>query len=137
LIATNTTLGRDGLAAADRTRAGEAGGLSGRPAAARAREVVACSRTKETGGALPIIGVGGIGTPADALAMIDAGASLVQVYSALIFHGPGMIRKINRAARVNPYTCDWSFYGHLRRSPAGMPWTPVDRSVSGSTRTRS
>jgi dihydroorotate dehydrogenase len=95
LIATNTTLGRDGLAPADRPCASEAGGLSGRPLTARAREVVAFVH-RETGGRLPIIGVGGIGSLDDACRMRDAGASLVQVYSALIFRGPALVREINR-----------------------------------------
>ncbi|HEY2792986.1 MAG TPA: quinone-dependent dihydroorotate dehydrogenase, partial [Micromonosporaceae bacterium] len=98
LIATNTTLSRNGLVGADTARASEAGGLSGRPLTARAREVVAFVH-KETGGALPIIGVGGIGSADDALAMIDAGASLVQVYSGLIFQGPALVRSINKALR--------------------------------------
>ena len=92
LIATNTTLSRAHL----ETDINQAGGLSGRPLTLRAREVVAFI-AKETGGTLPIIGVGGISGPDDALAMIDAGASLVQVYSALIFQGSGLIKRINRA----------------------------------------
>ncbi len=96
LIATNTTLRRDGIVGADVAKAGEAGGLSGRPLAVRARQVVAFVH-KETSGNLPIIGVGGISSPDDARAMIDAGASLIQVYSALIFQGAGLINKINKA----------------------------------------
>jgi dihydroorotate dehydrogenase len=94
LIATNTTLARDGVAAADAALAGEAGGLSGRPLAARAREVVTfvCKHS-----ALPVVGVGGIMAPADALAMFDAGASLVQLYTGLIYRGPGLVRAINRS----------------------------------------
>jgi dihydroorotate dehydrogenase len=96
LIATNTTLARDGLRGADTARAGEAGGLSGRPLTLRSREVVAFVH-RETGGDLPIIGVGGISSPDDALAMMDAGASLIQIYSALIFQGAGLINRINKA----------------------------------------
>jgi dihydroorotate dehydrogenase len=95
VIATNTTIGRDGLAYRDAIRAGEAGGLSGRPLAERAREVVAFVH-KQTDGALPIIGVGGIGTADDAARMLDAGASLLQLYTGLIFRGPGLVRAINR-----------------------------------------
>jgi dihydroorotate dehydrogenase len=93
LIATNTTLSRDGLAAGDTHRAGEAGGLSGRPLAARAREVVTfvCKRSP-----LPVIGAGGILDPDDALRLLDAGASLVQLYTGLIYRGPGLVRAINR-----------------------------------------
>jgi dihydroorotate dehydrogenase len=98
LIATNTTLDRAGLVGADVGRAGEAGGLSGRPLAVRAREVVAFVH-RETSGNLPIIGVGGISSADDAKAMMDAGASLIQVYSALIFQGAGLINRINRAVR--------------------------------------
>ena len=98
IIATNTTLGRTGLAAADQGLAGQAGGLSGRPLAVRAREVVAFV-ARETGGRLPIIGVGGIGDPDDAARMLDAGASLLQVYTGFIYRGPGLVRRINRRTR--------------------------------------
>jgi dihydroorotate dehydrogenase len=92
LIATNTTLARDGLAASDAARAAEAGGLSGAPLTVRARQVVArlASRTS-----LPIIGSGGIMTPADATAMFDAGAELVQLYTGFIYGGPGLAAAIN------------------------------------------
>ncbi len=92
IIATNTTLRRDGLH--ERTTA--EGGLSGQPLAARAREVVALLH-REAGGRVPIIGVGGILTPDDALRMLDAGARLVQVYTGLVYHGPALPRNINRA----------------------------------------
>ncbi|MEH1013375.1 quinone-dependent dihydroorotate dehydrogenase [Micromonospora sp. CPCC 206060] len=97
VIATNTTLGRDGLAAGDVARGAETGGLSGRPLAARAREVVSFVH-RETGGALPIIGVGGIVDPDDAARMFDAGASLVQLYSGFVYRGPGLVRAVARAA---------------------------------------
>ena len=64
----------------------------------RAREVVAFI-SKHTNGNLPVIGVGGILTPDDALRMFDAGAALIQLLTGLIYHGPGLIRKINRAVR--------------------------------------
>lgn len=95
LIATNTTLARDGIAGADAACVAEAGGLSGRPLTERSREVVAFVH-RETGGALPVIGVGGILDPDDALRMIDAGASLVQLYTGLIYRGPGLVREIGR-----------------------------------------
>jgi len=101
VIATNTTLARDGLAAGDAGRASERGGLSGRPLAARAREVVAFV-TRETGGALPVIGVGGIMTADDAERMVDAGASLVQIYTGLIFRGPALVREINHRLADRP-----------------------------------
>nr|WP_042185761.1 quinone-dependent dihydroorotate dehydrogenase [Kibdelosporangium sp. MJ126-NF4]CEL16869.1 Dihydroorotate dehydrogenase [Kibdelosporangium sp. MJ126-NF4]CTQ91903.1 Dihydroorotate dehydrogenase (EC 1.3.3.1) [Kibdelosporangium sp. MJ126-NF4] len=98
VIATNTTLGRDGLAPADQHLAGEAGGLSGRPLTARARDVVAFV-SKQTGGQLPIIGVGGILDTDDATRMFDAGASLVQLYTGFIYRGPGLVRRISATRR--------------------------------------
>ncbi|GAA0372280.1 quinone-dependent dihydroorotate dehydrogenase [Micromonospora gifhornensis] len=101
VIATNTTLGRDGLAPSDRHRAGEAGGLSGRPLTDRARQVVDFVH-RETGGRLPIIGVGGIVHPDDAARMFDAGASLVQLYTGFIYRGPALPRAVARAAATAP-----------------------------------
>jgi dihydroorotate dehydrogenase len=97
VIATNTTLSRDGLAPADQAKAGEAGGLSGRPLTEKARKVVHFVHT-ETGGRLPIIGVGGVMSPEDAFRLLDAGASLVQLYSGFIYHGPNLVRGAARAA---------------------------------------
>jgi dihydroorotate dehydrogenase len=97
VIATNTTLARSGLTTADRPRAAEAGGLSGRPLADRARQVVAFVHT-ETGGRLPVIGVGGILDPDDAARMFDAGASLVQLYTGFIYRGPALVRGAARRA---------------------------------------
>ncbi len=94
LIATNTTLSRDGLAPADTRLATEPGGLSGRPLAPRSVEVVRFVHD-QVGDSLPIIGVGGIGGPDDALRMLDAGASLLQVYSAFALHGPAVVKRIN------------------------------------------
>nr|WP_205864263.1 quinone-dependent dihydroorotate dehydrogenase [Planosporangium mesophilum] len=91
LIATNTTLRRDGVAPADERLAAEAGGLSGAPLTDRALEVVRFVN-RETGGRLPVIGVGGIMHPDDALRMRDAGASLVQLYTGLIYAGPALVR---------------------------------------------
>jgi dihydroorotate dehydrogenase len=98
VIATNTTVERSGLAPVDSALASETGGLSGRPLTARALEVVRFVAS-ETGGRLPIIGVGGIHTADDALRMLDAGASLVQLYTGFIYRGPGLVRAINRATR--------------------------------------
>jgi dihydroorotate dehydrogenase len=95
IIATNTTLGRDGLAAADQPRAAEAGGLSGRPLTERARKVVHFVH-EETGGRLPVIGVGGIIEPDDAARLFDAGASLVQLYTGFVYRGPALVRAIAR-----------------------------------------
>ncbi|WP_405059814.1 quinone-dependent dihydroorotate dehydrogenase [Kribbella sp. NBC_01505] len=93
IIATNTTIGRPGVES--HPLAAEAGGLSGRPLTEIAAKTVAHIHA-ETGGALPVIGVGGILDPSDAQRLLDAGASLVQVYSGLIYRGPGLIRRINR-----------------------------------------
>lgn len=95
IIATNTTIGRGGLAPADERLAGETGGLSGRPLTEISAKTVAHIYA-ETGGALPIIGVGGILDPSDAARLLDAGASLVQIYTGLIYRGPGLIRQTNR-----------------------------------------
>ena len=92
LIATNTTLQRDGLAPADQQLAAEAGGLSGAPLTVRSREMVR-HITRRTD--LPVIGVGGIMRPADAQAMFDAGASLVQLYTGFIYNGPALVAGIN------------------------------------------
>lgn len=96
LIATNTTLARDGLAAADVRVGQESGGLSGRPLHDLALRTVGFV-VRETGGALPVVGVGGIMRPDDALRFFDAGASLVQLYTGLIYRGPGLVRRIARA----------------------------------------
>ena len=95
IIATNTTVARNGLAPADRARAAEAGGLSGAPLTIRARQVVAFLAARST---LPIIGVGGITSADDGQAMLDAGASLLQIYTGFIFHGPALVADLNRRA---------------------------------------
>jgi dihydroorotate dehydrogenase len=97
VIATNTTLGRAGLAPADEQAGAQAGGLSGRPLAARTREVVAFVH-RETGGALPLIGVGGILDVDDAARLFDAGASLVQLYTGFVYRGPALVRDAARTA---------------------------------------
>jgi dihydroorotate dehydrogenase len=94
VIATNTTITRPGVE--PHPRAAETGGLSGRPLGEIAAKTVAHIHS-QTGGALPVIGVGGIVEPSDATRLFDAGASLVQVYTGLIYRGPGLIRKINRS----------------------------------------
>ncbi|HJY45709.1 MAG TPA: dihydroorotate dehydrogenase (quinone), partial [Propionibacteriaceae bacterium] len=92
LIATNTTLARDGIAA-DQPLAAEAGGLSGAPLTRRARRVVRFLADRTT---LPIIGVGGIMSRDDGQAMLDAGASLLQIYTGYIFSGPALVADLNR-----------------------------------------
>lgn len=93
VIATNTTLSRDGLQSAHKT---EAGGLSGKPLSKRSTEVIRFL-VKESKNAFPIIGVGGIHTPEDALEKLDAGAALVQLYTGFVYEGPAAVRNINRA----------------------------------------
>jgi len=95
LIATNTTLSRDGLRSMHSI---EAGGMSGAPLASRAREMVR-KAAAITAGKLPIIGVGGVRTADDVRAMQDAGAALVQVYTGMIYEGPGLAAKLMRGWR--------------------------------------
>jgi dihydroorotate dehydrogenase len=92
LIATNTTSSRDGISA-DQPLAAEAGGLSGAPLTQRAREVVRFLAERTT---LPIIGVGGIMSRDDGQAMLDAGASLLQIYTGFIYSGPALVDDLNR-----------------------------------------
>jgi len=89
VIATNTTIGREGVTGL--AHAEEAGGLSGAPVKAKSTAVIRTLHQK-LDGALPIIGVGGIMSGADAREKIDAGASLVQIYTGLIYQGPDLIK---------------------------------------------
>ncbi len=90
VIATNTTISRKDL----KSPIGQqAGGLSGAPLTAKSRGAVA-KIYQRTNGELPIVGVGGIMSPDDANAMLDAGATLIQVYSGLIYAGPGLVKNI-------------------------------------------
>jgi dihydroorotate dehydrogenase len=86
----NTTLARSGLKDSQRD---EAGGLSGRPLFHRSTVMLAKVH-QTTGGAIPLIGIGGIDSPETALAKIEAGASLLQLYTGLIYEGPGLIPAI-------------------------------------------
>ena len=90
IIATNTTLSRDGLQSRHRT---EAGGLSGKPLFERSTRVLA-RLSQLTEGRLPLIGVGGIDSAETAYAKIRAGASAVQLYSALVYHGFSLVAEI-------------------------------------------
>lgn len=97
IIATNTTISRQGL----KTKESEiesigAGGLSGVPVAKRSTEVIRYLNTKLEG-KIPIIGVGGIHTKEDALEKLDAGASLIQLYTGFIYEGPSLIKAIKKA----------------------------------------
>jgi dihydroorotate dehydrogenase len=92
IIATNTTTARAGLTS---PRAGETGGLSGAPLRDAAQE--ACRRVfRRTRGRVPIVGVGGIFTAEDAYARVRAGASLLQIYTALIYEGPALFGRLHR-----------------------------------------
>jgi dihydroorotate dehydrogenase len=91
LIATNTTLSRD--AVAGMKYGNEAGGLSGEPVREMSTEVIKRFHT-QLKGQIPIIGVGGIASVKDAQDKLDAGASLVQIYSGLIYKGPKLIKEL-------------------------------------------
>lgn len=97
VIATNTTISRDGLRtdSEDVAQIG-AGGVSGRPLRERATDVIRYLHEK-SGGAFPIIGVGGIASAQDAQEKLRAGASLIQVYTSFIYEGPGLAKRINQA----------------------------------------
>ena len=99
VIATNTTLSREGLLSQQKT---EMGGLSGKPVADRSTEVIRFLSEKSNK-AFPIIGVGGIHSPQDAIDKLEAGASLVQLYTGLIYEGPAVIKKINKAILRSVY----------------------------------
>ena len=90
IIATNTTLSREGLKSAAKN---QAGGLSGRPLFAPSTRVLA-RLYLETGGDIPLIGVGGVASAADAYAKIRAGASAVQLYTAMVYYGLSVIPRI-------------------------------------------
>lgn len=95
LIVSNTTISRPALQS---RHAGEAGGLSGAPLRDLAQQRLRDFRVA-SGGAIPLIGVGGIASAAEAYARIRAGASLVQLYSALVYEGPGLAAQINRGLK--------------------------------------
>ena len=92
VIATNTTISREGLQSENKN---EMGGLSGKPLAKRSTEVIRFLSQKSNQ-SFPIIGVGGIHSAADALEKLDAGASLVQLYTGFIYEGPALVRAINK-----------------------------------------
>ncbi|GAB3301103.1 dihydroorotate dehydrogenase [Hymenobacter tenuis] len=97
LVATNTTISRSGLTTPEaQVTALGAGGLSGKPLRQRATEVIRYLSQRSRGN-LPIIGVGGIHSAQDAREKLEAGASLVQLYSGFIYEGPGLVKRINQA----------------------------------------
>ena len=125
IIATNTTISRDGLASTpEQVEAAGAGGLSGRPLTERSLEVLRMLRDR-VGDGLTLIGVGGITTVEDARARLDAGADLLQGYTAFIYEGPGWPRRI--LIKGVSVTCS---------EPASPPPSrTAGRCARGSTRT--
>ena len=97
VIATNTTLSRKGLHSKDKM---ETGGLSGKPLTNRATEVIKFLSEKSNK-SFPIIGVGGIHSAQDALDKLEAGASLIQLYTGFIYEGPKLVKDINKAILKN------------------------------------
>lgn len=95
VIATNTTVERKGLKS-DLIQTEEAGGLSGMPLRNRSTEVIRFL-SQRSDKAFPIIGVGGIHSPEDALEKLEAGADLVQLFTGFIYEGPALVKRINRA----------------------------------------
>jgi dihydroorotate dehydrogenase len=96
VIATNTTISREGLMTDKETVLSIGnGGLSGKPLTNRSTEVISFLRNK-LGKNYPIIGVGGIMTPQDAVDKLNAGADLVQIYTGFIYEGPGLVKRINK-----------------------------------------
>jgi dihydroorotate dehydrogenase len=96
IVAVNTTISREGLTYPEEQikKIGN-GGLSGKPLSKRSTEIIKYISQK-TNGQLPIIAVGGIMNEEDAVEKLNAGASLVQLYSGFIYEGPGIVKRINK-----------------------------------------
>jgi dihydroorotate dehydrogenase len=90
IIVTNTTVSRDGVESSLRV---ESGGLSGKPLSPKS-EAVLHQTVKHVNGKIPIVSVGGIMSPDDAKRRLDAGATLIQIYTGMIYHGPAFVKKI-------------------------------------------
>ena len=97
MIATNTTISREGLQSENRA---EVGGLSGKPLTNRSTEVIRFLAEKSDK-AFPIIGVGGIHSAQDALDKLEAGADLIQLYTGFIYEGPKLVKDINKTLLHN------------------------------------
>ena len=95
IIATNTTLSRDNLSSS-KDLVNQKGGLSGRPISEKSTNIIKFLHEKSNG-SIPIIGVGGIMNPDDAIEKIKAGATLIQLYSGFVYSGPSIVKKINKA----------------------------------------
>jgi len=93
IIATNTSISREGLISENKN---EVGGLSGNPINKRSNEIISYI-SKKSNKVFPIIGVGGIMSPEDAVEKIKSGADLVQLYTGFIYNGPKLIKSINKA----------------------------------------
>ncbi|PWH10414.1 dihydroorotate dehydrogenase (quinone) [Bacteroidetes bacterium SCGC AAA795-G10] len=100
VIATNTTLSRVNLKSSKKN---ESGGLSGLPLKDKSTDVIKFLH-KKSKNAFPIIGVGGVHRPDDAIAKLNAGASLVQMYTGFIYEGPGIVKRINKALLIREKT---------------------------------
>ena len=97
IVATNTTIDRTILKTSmEKIEKTGVGGISGKPLLKRSLEVIKYLSDKSNK-SIPIIGVGGIHSPEDAMAILNAGASLVQVYTGFIYEGPGLVKRINKA----------------------------------------
>ncbi|MCH2214634.1 MAG: quinone-dependent dihydroorotate dehydrogenase [Flavobacteriales bacterium] len=104
IIATNTTIDRSGLLTPEKeVEKMGAGGLSGKPLSHRSTEVIRYIHEKSKG-SIPIVGVGGIHSAKDALEKLDAGASLVQLYTGFVYEGPGLVKRINEKIIENART---------------------------------
>lgn len=115
LVATNTTLARPPAAGpVGGILMRETGGLSGRPLRRRSTEVIRHLH-RQTGGRIPLIGVGGVASVDDAWEKLTAGATLLQVYSALVYEGPGLVRTLVEG---------------LRERCAGAPWAEIVGSAN-------
>ena len=100
VIATNTTLSRVNLKSSKKN---ETGGLSGLPLKDKSTDVIKFLH-KKSKNAFPIIGVGGVHRPDDAIEKLNAGASLVQMYTGFIYEGPGIVKRINKALLIREKT---------------------------------
>ena len=110
IVLTNTTLSRSGLV--DQTTAKESGGLSGQPLFKRSTRMLA-QVYQLTKGQIPLIGVGGVNSGETALAKMQAGASLIELYTGLIYEGPSLITRIKRALIKH---CEENAYNHISQA---------------------
>jgi len=97
IVATNTTISREGLATSAQTvEMIGSGGLSGLPLKQRSTEIIRYI-VQRSNGSIPVIGVGGIHSPKDAIEKLEAGACLLQIYTGFIYEGPALVKRINKA----------------------------------------